>query len=70
MSFEQEEFYEDYPEDGHPDPGSFDHRSGDCPKHGANVVFARPKGSRTTPLCVECMLDAAEKRITNFDKSG
>lgn len=43
-----------------PDPGLFEHRSGDCATHGANVVFARPKGSCETPLCVECMLETCE----------
>ena len=53
-----------------PDPGAFDHRSGDCDKHGVNVVFARPKGSKEPPLCVECMLAAYDEQLTEYKVSG
>lgn len=41
--------------------GSWEHRSGDCPKHGGNTVFAKPYRSRERYTCVQCMLDAAQK---------
>jgi len=48
----------DYPHAGEVVPGSFDHRSGDCPTHGSNVVFARPARSTVGFQCVACLLSA------------
>ena len=48
----------DYPHAGEVVPGSFDHRSGDCPEHGSNVVFARPARSQVAFECVACLLSA------------
>lgn len=58
-----------YPKDV-PDPGMFDHRSGDCPTHGDNVVFARAKGSSGPALCVECMLAVYAEQELAMEKSG
>lgn len=41
--------------------GSWEHRSGDCDKHGHNVVFAKPYRSNELYRCVQCMLSAAKK---------
>jgi hypothetical protein len=46
-----------------PAPGSFDHRSGDCDRHGVNVVFAKPKGSQQPPFCVRCAQEVYEKHL-------
>jgi hypothetical protein len=44
-----------------PEPGSFDHRSGDCPRHGINVPVARAKGALGQFYCCECLLEAAQE---------
>jgi hypothetical protein len=41
--------------------GSWEHRSGDCPKHGGNIVFAKPYRSKERYTCVQCMLEAASR---------
>lgn len=40
--------------------GEWEHRSGDCPKHGLNIAFAKPYESRQLYLCVRCMLACAQ----------
>lgn len=40
-----------------PTPGDFDHRSGECPEHGDNVVVFRPKGQFGRYQCVACALE-------------
>lgn len=47
------EYYRD------PTPGDFEHRSGDCPKHGVNVPVARPYKGTGPYTCVACLLWAA-----------
>lgn len=46
-----------------PTPGSFSHRSMDCPEHGDNVVHARAIGSLGPFSCVACLLLAAQKQL-------
>jgi len=41
--------------------GSWEHRSGDCPRHGTNIAFAKPYESREKYLCVQCMLACAQR---------
>lgn len=45
-----------------PIPGTYDHRSGDCETHGANVVFFRAYKSTTPYYCVRCSLEAMSRR--------
>lgn len=56
-----------YPEDKQVVPGEWEHRSGECPTHGDNVPFARPRKSIQPHLCVECMISAAQKL---YEKEG
>jgi hypothetical protein len=41
---------------GDPTPGDWDHRSGDCEKHGVNVAHFRAKGYTGPYFCVACAL--------------
>lgn len=47
-------------------PGTWEHRSGDCPLHGLNLPFAKPYRTRELYKCCECLkaetLVAALKR--------
>lgn len=38
-------------------PGTWEHKSGDCEKHGDNVCFFRPYKSRGLHYCVQCALE-------------
>lgn len=46
-----------------PTPGDWDHRSGDCEAHGANVVFFRQKGASGPYYCVQCALTVLNKEV-------
>lgn len=47
--------------------GEWEHRSGDCPKHGANIAFAKPYHSAAKFLCVQCMLACARELASCAD---
>lgn len=41
--------------------GEWEHRSGDCPKHGVNIAFAKPHHSHERYRCVACFHDVARE---------
>ncbi len=47
-----------YPKD--PTPGDWSHRGSDCEAHGANIAFARVRGTLGKFYCVACLLEAAQ----------
>ena len=48
-----------------PEPGLYDHRSGDCPAHGVNVPHARYRGLIGPYACIECLLWLESLAATN-----
>lgn len=40
-----------------PTPGDYEHRGGECPIHGENIVVARRKSALGPYFCVECKLE-------------
>jgi hypothetical protein len=55
---------DDYPKEGYPTPGSFEHIARPCPVHGDQSVFARPYRSTVPHVCVACALEVLDKLVT------